>query len=701
MLIDDLIRVGRPLLKSEDFAPEDVLRLITGIEDERAKNFYQHVFVVEVPTDEGQPPRVLPIQQFGEMVRVEGKEKFEVALSQAEGAPFVLPSGGNPVHPQGRYLPVYPCYERHILDFRESAQAVKQFLTGRLERTVGFSLSNNMVDAIASALHEALRIAKIGDEKKALGVLILARVEPGGYYTTQQGVSPHCIGKTADGLSIVPNFARILEGFWEAKHAEGKEAGSRAGLCSFSGNEGELVSAYCKAWPWAFPTWSCPLPLGGDERMMVESVALGPETYRALTLGACVFNRLTRPVDRLQVLPELFSPADTRAGKDQAQRRRELTAINGSGLLLPIQDKDLANPEGRRVFVEGIRFMLDHKDQRRDQTMADRYITAVTGFDMMLPRGLDQQGYRLTLIYFSGESSRGDVHLRAYIQDVVPSTLALLRDLARSEAKRAMELLRVLGKSEKQIPYYSGRYQSIPYLLARAYGGAYLWQQLEHVLHRKRLDPRRAIANAARRMQSLTPRWPDSRLDLFEEVGFYLSFLQVLSRANRELAGFHEESPVRPWKELLDTIDKSPVGELQLAEPAEIGFACGALIKRFSGSYYMAKKSTKANADFVRDQMMTFGSDLRVADIHDKGLRSILELPNKLPSLKHNRDLAERAGAMIAAFQQNREPILRDKDSFLAAFWAGFALEGHDRPRKPKICPHCGKALEREAAAAI
>jgi hypothetical protein len=699
MLIDDLIRVGRPLLDSSDFADEDKLRLITGVEDERAKNFYRHIFVVAVPTDESHQPHVLPTQRFGEVARVGGKEKFEVALTQAVGAPFVLPSGGNPLQPQGRYLPIYPCYDRHIQDFRQSAQGVKQFLVGRLERTIGFSLSESMVDAIATALHEALKNADFGDEKKLLGILILARAGPDGYFTTQQGISPHSVGTTVDGLSIVPNFARILEGFWEAKREEGKEAGSRIGSCSFSGNEGEVVSAYCKAWPWAFPTWTCPLPLGGDERMMVESVALGPETYRALILGACVFNRLTRPIDRLRVVPELFSPADTRVGKDQAQRRRELTAIHGSGLLLPIQDQDLIDPDGRYAFVKGMRFMVADR-KKDDRTMADRYMTAVTGFDFMLPEDLDQEGYRLTLVYFSGEFSRGDVHLRAYIQDVIPSTLFRLRRLAHDEAKLAMQLLRALGKSEKQIPYHASRYESVPYLLARAYGGAYLWQQLEAVLHRKRLDPRRAVANAARRMQSLTPQWPGSRFDMFEEVGFYLSFLQVLSRANRELAGSNEESPMRPWKELLHTIDEVPVEELQLTDPADIGFACGALIKRFSGAYYMAMKSSKANSDFLRDRMMTFGSDLGVADVH-KGLKSIIELPNKLKSLKHNRDLAERTGAMVTAFQQNREEILKKKDDFLAAFWSGFALEGHDRPRKPKICPHCGKPLEREAAVSV
>ena len=584
MLIEDLIRQGRPLLDSEDFAPKDILRLITGVEDVRVKNFYQHVFVVLVPTEEGQTPRVLPMQQFGEFVRENGKEDFRVAVDQqAVGAPILLPSGGNPLQPQGRYVPIYPCYDPHIQAFRESDAGVKQFLTGRLERTVGFSLSENMVGAVASAVHEEVKATDFGDEKKVLGILILARCEPGGYFTLDPGHAAQQIGMT-DGYSIVPNFRRILDEFWSAKLEEGKEAGSRTGACSFSGIEGDVVSAYCKAWPWAFPTWTCPLPHGGDERMMVESFALSAATYRALTLGACVFDRLTKPVDRLIVVPELFSPADTRVGKDQAKRRKDLTTIYGSAFLLPIQDQVLADLGLREDFVRGIRGMLEAS--RNDPTMADRYLTAVTGFDIMLPRDTNDKDYRLTLVYFSGEVSRGDVHLRAYIQDVIPSTLGSLRDLARDEARAAMQLLGALmpKMSEKQAAYYKTRYQSVPYLLARAYGGAYLWQQLEAVLHHKPLVPRRVIANAARRMQSLTPQWPDSRFDLYEEVGFYLSFLPFLGRVNRELAGRYEEPPMRPWKELLDTIDTKPVAEMQLTDPAEIGFACGALIKRFSGA---------------------------------------------------------------------------------------------------------------------
>jgi hypothetical protein len=383
MLIEDLIRLGRPLLESGQFQAEDVLRLVSGVEDERVKNFYRHVFVVEVPTEEGRPPRVLEVQQFGDPIKVNGKEDFEVDSSRAVGAPFVLPSGGNPLNPQGRYLPVYPCYDRHFQDFRDSADKVRQFLIGRLERTIGFVLADDLIDAISTTLHEVLarRPGPFANEKKVLGVLILARCEPEGYYQIQPGKRPNRIGSTRDNNSIVPNFERILEGFWESKLDEGKELGSRSGTCSFSGIDTILVSPYCKAWPWAFPTWTCPLPHGGDDRMLVESVALSSGTYRALTLGACVFNRLTKPIDRLRIVPELFSPSETRPGKDQAHRRKNMTTIYGSVLLLPVRDELFLDPERKVDFVEGVQSMLAANPQ--DPTMADRYMTAVVGFDLI------------------------------------------------------------------------------------------------------------------------------------------------------------------------------------------------------------------------------------------------------------------------------------------------------------------------------
>jgi hypothetical protein len=140
--------------------------------------------------------------------------------------------------------------------------------------------------------------------------------------------------------------------------------------------------------------------------------------------------------------------------------------------------------------------------------------------------------------------------------------------------------------------------------------------------------------------------------------------------------------PIRNWKELLGRVERGPVADLTPTEPAEIGFACGALVKRFSRPYYVAMKSRKADADFLRDRVLTFGTDLRVNAVHDKGLRMILELPSRIKELRRSRDLEERAAALAVAFQQQRKEIERYKDDFLTAFWSGYALQGYDRPRK-------------------
>lgn len=687
MLIEELIRLGRPLLDG-DMEPQEVLRLITGMEDERVKNFYRHVFVLELPTDESGEPWAGPMQRFGDIL---DDGNFHVDQDRAVAIPFVLPSGGNPLNPQGRYgLPVYPCYDPHIQAFRDSSAGVVAFLHGRLERTSNFRVSDGLLDRIGRVLHDAVAATDFGDQKKTLGVLVLVRPAKDGFYSLVSGSRRDRLGRSQDSRVIVPNYARILEAVWLAKEDEGREAGVRPGPCSFSGRTGEAISAYCKAWPWAFTTWTCPLPNGGDEQMLVEGIGVSPQTYRALTLGACVFNKQTRRFSSL-VIPEVFSPANTRTGKDLSQRRKisDLPAVYGSAFLLPVQDRTLADPDQRCEFVRGIRGMLDGKPD--DPTVADRYMTAVTGFDVLLPDGTSDD-YRLTLVYFSGEYSRGDVHLRAYIQDVIPSTLSRLRNLALDEAKRALGLIESLmpSMSEKQRGYLGRCFQSVPYLLARAYGGAYLWQQLETVLHRQSLDVRRVTSNAARRLQSLIPQWPDSRYAVFDEVGFYLSFLSFLGRVNRELAGRDGDvaMPMRSWKQLLETVDEGPLTDLMLTDPAELGFACGALIKRFSRAYYVAMKTQgKPDADYLKDRVLTFGSDLRPAAVHDKGLRMILELPNRLKSLNRSRDLEERVGVAIVAYRQLQREIEKDKDAFVTAFWAGYALQGYDRPKRAGLSP--------------
>jgi hypothetical protein len=699
MLIEDLIRLGRPLLDGDMELPE-VIRLITDVEDQRVKNFYRHVFVVSLPADGKGRPNALPMQEFGE----EKDGDFEVDLARATSAPFVLPSGGNPLNPQGRYgVPVYPCYDPHIRGFQESADNVVEFLGGRLDRTAGFSVPKETIPQLAEAIHDRVTHTDFGGEKRILAVLVLARCEPGGFYAFGDTGRIDRISAPERGRTIVPNYSQIVEGIWSAKVEEGREGGQRSGPCSFSGEVGQVVSAYCKAWPWAFPTWSCPLPHGGDGKMLVEGIGMSPATYRALTLGACVFNRLTQRVSSL-VIPEIFSPGNTRAGKEQAQRRNltDLPSIYGAAFLLPVQDATLADREQRESFCQGVRAMLTADPH--DATQADRYITAVVGFDAFLPPDMASEDYRLTLVYFSGDYTRGDIHLRACIQDVIPSTLSALRGLALSLAHGATRLLQTLMPliSEKQRAYFGRCYQSVPYLLARAYGGAYLWQQLEMILHRKPLDTVGVTANAARRIQSMVPQWPKSRWAIADEVGFYLSFLKFLSQANVHPSLANQQGAdamaMQRWEELIRTIERAPIEEMKVDSLPELGFACGLLIRRFSGwySYELGK-----DRDFLKDRILTFGANLSPRDV-SRGVRSIRDVAHKFDNLRravdlgqlayypeqerkqHFGDYARRLGIVLAELQRQSGDLEKSRDEFMTGFWSGYSLQGYDRPRKTK-----------------
>src|SRR5262249_19652208 len=142
------------------------------------------------------------------------------------------------------------------------------------------------------------------------------------------------------GRFIEPNCARIVESVWAARVAEGAEMGRRAGPCTITGQGEDAVAAYCKVWPWAFPTWACPVPQGGNTALLVEGIGLSEASYRALTLGANLFQRLTRKLHHL-ILPELFAPVENRDRQNAARSRKlgDLTAIFGTAWLLPVRDE--------------------------------------------------------------------------------------------------------------------------------------------------------------------------------------------------------------------------------------------------------------------------------------------------------------------------------------------------------------------------
>ena len=698
MLIEELIRLGRPLLGEGGFAPNEILALVADTNDPRVRNFYRHVYVVELPA-EGGAVQVLPLQVWGV---VGEKDKFTVD-PRAAGAPVALPGGGNPIHPQGHYpTPAYPVYGKHFGWMAELPQGVDSFLRGRLEKTAGEALTTDELAAVSTQLHR--RLVADGASEDWLGVLVLAR-EGGLYRFADSGAATRSIGRTADGREIVPDAGRILEGVWAARYQEGASAGHKQGVCFVTGSAGEVVAPYCTAWPWAFLTWKCPLPNGGSTELLTDGLGLSEPAYRALVLGACAFRRLTRLV-RPWLTHELFAPATDRVGRNAAQRRNlsDLDPVYGAALALPVQDATLADPEYLDGFVNGLKAQLGIVKPEKDQkASAERHLDSVTGFDCVVPEDMAGDDYRLTLVYFSGDVSRGDIHLRAMIPDVLPSVAHALGDLANGCAETGVRVL--LGTkstaSAEQQTYLRTRFRSVPYLLARAYGGPHLWAQLESAMHRRRLERARITAQAAARLASLTPKWPASRFDVADEVVFYLTALAFAARHNAEIALQPEEldMPMRPWPELLDAIERGPIDEMNLRadDPAELGFACGVVTGQFRGWYWGATKVGGQGKDFLEHRVLTFGSDLSPAAVKS-ALKLALELPKRMPHRKPPKKEKRRRVAVVLCELENRAAQLKaDRDGFLAAFWCGYTLQGaNDPPRddKKKAEPVTAQPLE-------
>ena len=176
MIIEDLIRLGKPLLQGEMDA-RDILELISDVTDKKVKNFFRHVFIVELPPDgSDDKPVALPMQVWGQEERTTGKRKkvdFKPDVKRVLGVPFVLPTGGSPLNPQGSYgVPVFPCWDRHLREFQHSTDLVRRFLEGRLARTPSINLDSLMVERIAKVVHDRLRQLKIGERDKVLGIIV-------------------------------------------------------------------------------------------------------------------------------------------------------------------------------------------------------------------------------------------------------------------------------------------------------------------------------------------------------------------------------------------------------------------------------------------------------------------------------------------------------------------------------------------------
>lgn len=674
MLVESLVRLGKPFITG-GLAPAKILELVSDIRDPAARNFLSKVIMVEIDGDTGET--AVNWRRCGIFVPdSKGKNDiFQPDVQQAAATPFVLPSGGNPLKPQGKYgVPVYPVYEKHVLHFQEDAAHVFTFLTARMERTSSFEMEAEDVEQIVPKLQSVIGTIEVAPREKWLGLLVLLSVTDAGIFRYEpETYRPKedyevDVGKSQlhPSRKIVADLSQIVERFWESKLAEGEEKGRLQGdgaVCSCCGATGDVLSVYSKAWSWFTTTWPGPLSIFLNENELVNGVALCPDCYKALTFGSNLFNRLTTTLP-MWLTKEMFAPVDNASSREH---RSEAEDIFGGVMALPVLDPSEQREEDRAEYVESLMHMAEGVTEKKGAGAL--HLDTITGIEQELPMHIaGEDMYRLTMLYFSGDPSRGDVHLRASIEDVLPSAAQELTDMIHDLFDDSYALQGQLFK-EPLHERASRPYRSLPAMLSKAYGMTRMWSSLAQTLHRKSLPRDLFVRHAALRMQDLSRKVEDKYYLLQHEVFFYLYYDQFLHHY-RQWIGEEGGDCVTPWQDLLRLLDARAYRDIDIDGVADLGFAAGYLVRRFSRLYYHHTDQKQ----FLRDRVITFGSKLGPDTIVEYALKRMIEYAFKLKFDGAFAKDEELLGLVLAEYQRQTDDVRRQKDEFMTSFWAGYCL---------------------------
>ncbi|AEJ40711.1 hypothetical protein TPY_2551 [Sulfobacillus acidophilus TPY] len=635
MLIENLIRVGRPLISENN----DLTRLIQQLTDidGRARDFYQQVIIVEL--GEGQV-KVHSHQQWGLMDT--GGKKF-IPDDRTAIAPVAIPSTGNPINPQGRYgFPAYPFFKKDQIN---SAFQVEKFLRGRLVKTR--DASSKFDEYLAQIAQGIVDQIDFLDDGK--GLILLCHPESKVYYRAlkeeplpqqHRQITASIINPTWE---IRADLTQIVEGIWWAKLEEGSHQGRRSqGQCSICKKTSEVVSIYAKAWSWFSVTWTAPLPQDLDSHHLDEGVALCGACYGALTMGAKWFERISQPLPP-RIMQEAF------AASHQHRSLTQIPAIRGTVLVTPLLDDGLSQQDWQR-YIRGIQKM----ESTVETSGAVRHLDQVLGIPLMLPEELDQDTYRLATIYYS--VSNADVQLWSYVDDIMPSDIDRLSGL--------------VGDLNYEAANLELRPTSLPALLGRMYGSGALWAALSTVLHHRPLSRERVVERVS---QNLTDYGRTIGLDprqwtLFQVLAKqYALFHQFWYQYMSTIESFERGQVMKPWQTLLTMWGKD-VNNWQIDNLEDLGFMMGLTVHQFAQHYY-----NKTHKDYLQSRVMTFGSNLTPDVIGHRALGRIEELALKL-QMPLNQRFVQKVALCLSEFLRQSEDIQRHKDRFMSSFWAGYGL---------------------------
>ena len=660
MISEQLIRSGQAFIGGNS-SDNDLLFVLSDSGSETTKNYWQHVLLVEV-SNERKEYRVHPFQSWGSWYSKKVNQKTKKDFLPDEKviyAPFFMPTGGNPTVPQGFYgLPVYPVWNANWTSFVKSPSNVQKFLSARFKRTISPVISEQILPEISAEIHMRFKSFET-DQKKPLAIIIIA-LKSGGSFLWSHAESDLPFISTADlmgeEMSLYANSGAILDQIWEAKLREGEEKGtSEAGVCAYSGEKGKVVSGDNKAWGWFTTTWEAPFPEKYGKKDYFKGLAFSPETYKYLTVGACLFGKLTKTLD-FNLNKWLFAPVDSAGGREVAGKGQVKSTIFGSAVVTPLLDVARIDDFDKERFAFGIQQRLEGETRG-----AKLLLNNLLGYDDFIPEEMTGDQFRLTSFYFSGDPSRADIHLHATIEDVIPSVLRQINEIVEDGSDWSSQFY---SDKQKWLQKYM---RSLPYLLATAYGPASIWQNLSLVLHAEKLAWTPFVRGVSHRCNELSHNLTDNSLPLRNEAAFYAIFRRFFQRYHD--AFDLERRTMRTWQELVDNIGASPIPDIQFNDVEEYGFAAGYLVRQFANQYYAATDKK----DFLQHRVMSFGSSLTPEAIHHKALSKLPEYAQRIRT-RLNEDFEQRVGVWVSSYPQWRDDVKKRGDDFMAAFWAGYML---------------------------
>lgn len=657
MLAEAIIRLGRPIVYSQ-LPNQERLRWLTDVDNESCKNFFQNVFVCELDGSNS-------AYQFMNVTTGEGKE-LQADPMRNVAYPILFPQGGNPLRAQGIYpVPCYLMYDPHIKGMKHPSSFSEEVILPRLRNTVSYrGVEEERLEEVATRVAAILasHYEDLISEEKQLGILyILDHSLPVfGKFPRIRRQDPRYLriaeSKLNDGEHVYLDGNEALAGIIEAKFSEAKTLGhAKNAVSTFSNRkEDEVSSIYNKFWLWLSPTWEMPRSIYWGKKDWTKGIKIDREHYEAFLYGTQLLKRITLPISS-GMLKEMFAP-NTNVEAKRHMKPTSFEPIYGAPIVLPLLDGD------SQQLYEKYRQMLKKEEKQSD---SDLHLELLAGINRVVPRVSDE--HRLTLLYYSGDLSRGNMHVRMVIEDVIPTVAEALQKIIRSINQKELMKIRKAFGSDSDKPFY--RIRSLPVMLSNAYGPGYVWSSLQTVFHKQVLTIDRLFQAASRRLVELMNK--EDHWGMVDELIFLYAFLAFCNRYHQEVV--KTDRRVRTMADWIAMLERYHEGDISVKDVEKVdvlGFVSGLLLKQFSQSYHH-----KTGKDFVKHRVMKFGSRLTPHMIWRNGLMRCEELKEQWDMHLGGNYFQVLPHVLLGFLEADKnDSLVSERDAFMTAFWSGYLM---------------------------